>query len=129
MVVDSSALLAVAFREAERSVFLDVMDEAETLIVSAANAIETDIVAVARKGTRGERLLDDLLYDLSLEIVPVNDEQMRIARRALREYGKGRHPAGLNFGDLFAYALSKVTGEPLLFKGDDFRKTDVEPAL
>lgn len=129
MVVDSSALLAVVFREAERPLFLDVMLDAGDLTISAANVIEADVVAVARLGAQGDLLVDDVINDLGLRIVPVDSEQLRLARRAFREFGKGRHPAGLNFGDLFAYALSKAAGEPLLFKGDDFRKTDIEPAL
>ena len=129
MVVDSSALLAILLREPERQRFFEMLLSASRILLSASNAVECATVILARDGDRGEQLLDQLIEDLSIDIVPVDLDQVRIARRALRLYGKGRHPAGLNYGDLFAYALSKVSGEPLLFKGDDFSKTDVVPAL
>ncbi len=94
--------------------------------MSVASALEAGIVIQNRLGDEGARDLDLLLLSLRLTLVPVTERQLSIARRAYRHYGKGQHhPAGLNFGDLFAYALAKETGEPLLFKGNDFAHTDI----
>jgi ribonuclease VapC len=93
--------------------------------MSAASLLETAIVIEARYGEPGGNELDQLLQKAQIKIEPVTVEQAEVARRAYRSYGKGRHPAGLNFGDCFSYALAKVLGEALLFKGDDFSKTDI----
>jgi ribonuclease VapC len=126
MIIDTSALLAVFLAEPERSSFLVELMQAETRSISAANLFETGIVLEARRGEAAGRELDLFVFRLNLEIVPVDAEQVEIARSAWRKYGKGRHPAGLNFGDCFAYALAKFSGEPLLAKGRDFARTDVE---
>jgi ribonuclease VapC len=97
--------------------------------ISASNVIELDMLALRRAGAEGELLADALIDEFGIEVIPVDKGQIRVARNGFRLYGKGRHPAGLNYGDLFAYALSKITGEPLLFKGEDFSKTDVVAAL
>jgi ribonuclease VapC len=128
MVVDTSALLAIFLGEAERAQFLDLISQAETRYISAANVLETGIVLETRRGEAGGREFDLFLHLAQLEVVPTDSEQIEIARIAWRKYRKGRHLAGLNFGDCFAYALAKVMDEPLLFKGNDFIHTDLSPA-
>ena len=126
MVIDTSALLAIFLAEPERKQFLKLITEAETRLISVANALETGIVLEARRGEAAGREFDLFLNHARVEMVAVDTEQVEVARAAWRRYGKGRHPAALNFGDCFAYALAKVLGEPLLAKGDDFLRTDVE---
>jgi ribonuclease VapC len=126
MVIDTSALLAIFLAEPERKLFLDSILQAETRMISAANVLETGIVLEARRGESAGREFDLFLVRANLQIAPVDSEQVEIARSAWRKYGKGRHPAGLNFGDCFAYALAKFAGEPLLAKGNDFFATDIE---
>ena len=129
MVVDTSALLAIFLAEPERNHFLELLTQAETRRISAANALETGVVLEARRGEAAGREFDLFLHHAKFEVISFDSEQMEIARVAWRKYGKGRHPAGLNFGDCFAYALAKTLGEPLLFKGDDFKHTDLSPVL
>ncbi|MGA8310347.1 MAG: type II toxin-antitoxin system VapC family toxin [Terriglobales bacterium] len=126
MVIDTSALLAIFLAEPERKAFLDSIFQAETRMISAASVLETGIVLEARRGESAGREFDLFLVRTNLQIVSVDSEQIEIARSAWRKYGKGRHPAGLNFGDCFAYALAKFTREPLLAKGNDFSVTDIE---
>lgn len=126
MVVDTSALLAIFLSEPERGQFLDKIIQNQTRLISAANVLETGIVLEARKGEAAGREFDLFLVRVDLQIVSVDAEQVDIARSAWRKYGKGRHPAGLNFGDCFAYALAKISGEPLLAKGRDFSLTDAQ---
>lgn len=97
-------------------------------VVSCATVIETSIVVEARRGEIAGRELDLFLHRAGVRAVPVDEQQTQLARAAWRRYGKGRHPAGLNFGDVFAYALARARGDELLFKGDDFRQTDVAAA-
>ena len=124
MIVDSSALVAILRGEPEAAGLADALRETPVR-ASAATVLETATVV----GPEVAGQLDTLLGHLELEIVPLDGEQLRVARSAMASYGKGRgHPARLNFGDCFSYALAKVTGEPLLFKGDDFAHTDVTPA-
>ena len=129
MVVDTSALLAIFLAEPERRQFLNAIIQGETRYVSAANVLETGIVLEARRGESAGREFDLFLHHAKLDVVPVDSDQIEIARQAWRQYGKGRHPAGLNFGDCFAYALAKVLDQSLLFKGDDFVHTDISPAV
>ena len=131
MVIDTSALLAIFLAEPERKAFLDSILQSETRMISAANVLETGIVLEARRGESAGREFDLFLVRANLQIVSVDSEQAEIARSAWRKYGKGRHPAALNFGDCFAYALAKSSGEPLLAKGTDFVATgiDVCPAM
>ena len=125
MVIDTSALAAIFFGEPERQKFLTAIASAPTRMVSAATILETGIVLESRLGDAAGREFDLFVLRANLEIVPVNAEQAELARSAWRRFGKGRHPAALNYGDCFAYALSKWTGEPLLAKGTDFESTDL----
>jgi ribonuclease VapC len=126
MVIDTSALLAIFLAEPERKPFLDSILQAETRMISAANVLETGIVLEARRGESAGREFDLFLVRTSLQVVAVDGEQAEIARSAWRKYGKRRHPAGLNFGDCFAYALAKFSNEALLAKGNDFGLTDIK---
>lgn len=125
MVIDTSALAAIFFGEPERPKFLAAITEADSRLVSAASVLETGIVLEARQGEAAGREFDLFVVRANLQIVPVDAEQADLARSAWRKYGKGRHPAGLNFGDCFSYALAKACGEPLLAKGTDFASTDI----
>lgn len=125
MVIDTSAVLAILLGEPERGHFLKLISESEIRLLSAANALETAIVVESRRGEIAGRELDLFLHRAGIEIVAVDAEQFVIARRAWRKYGKGRHKATLNFGDCFAYALTKTSSEPLLAKGGDFSQTDL----
>jgi ribonuclease VapC len=129
MVVDTSALVAILQDEPERHVFNEAIESAESRLLSVANWVETSIVIEVRHGTAGLHLLDCFLDRGAIECVPVDLRQAKEARRAFSQFGKGRHPAGLNYGDCFAYALARVNGQPLLFKGDDFARTDIFPAV
>jgi ribonuclease VapC len=129
MVLDTSALLALLLDEAEAEEFRTVLEEDTTRLVSAATLLETAVVIEARKGDPGGRELDLLMHKAEIVVVPVDAGHVAEARRAFHRFGKGRHTAGLNFGDVFAYALARIAGEPLLFKGDDFAKTDVSRVM
>ena len=108
-----------------RQLFRAALEEDTTRLVSAATLLETALVIEARKGEPGGRELDALMHKADVVVVAVDGDQVSEARRAYRRFGRGRHAAGLNFGDLFAYALARTSGEPLLFKGDDFSRTDI----
>ena len=125
MIVDTSALLAVFFEEPEAEDFAQAIAGAEVPRMSAANLLEAGIVADNQTDPRTGRQLDALVANFRLRIEPVTEEQVLIARQAYLDFGRGNHPAGLNFGDCFAYALAKAAGAPLLFKGDDFARTDI----
>jgi ribonuclease VapC len=125
MVIDASVLVAIFLSEPERQSFLDDIIAAETRLVSAATLLEAGIVLEARRGESAGREFDLFVVRANLQIVPVDAEQADLARAAWRKYGKGRHPAALNFGDCFSYALAKSTGEPLLAKGTNFGLTDI----
>jgi len=126
MVLDTSALVAIFLGEPERDAFVQHVLQAETRLLSAANALETGIVLEAKRGEAAGREFDLFLVRAQFEVVPVDAEQVEIARSAWRRYGKGRHAAGLNFGDCLAYALAKFSAQKLLAKGEDFRLTDIE---
>ena len=127
VVIDTSALLAILLLgDPERGKLLQLLSESETRLLSAANALETAMVVESRRGEAAGRELDLFLHRTKIEIVAVDEEQFSIARFAWRKFGRGRHPAALNFGDCFAYALTKTSSEPLLAKGDDFRRTDLQ---
>jgi ribonuclease VapC len=125
MVLDTSALLALLLDEKEAESFREAVEEDPTRLVSAGTLLETGIVIESRKGEAGGGELDLLLHKADITIVAVDADQVSEARRAYRRYGKGRHAAGLNFGDVFAYALARTSGEPLLSTGDDFARTDI----
>jgi len=125
MVIDTSALAAIFFAEPERQEFLDAITAAGSRLISAASVLETGIVLESRLGENAGREFDLFVVRANLQIVPVDADQADLARSAWRKYGKGRHPAALNFGDCFSYALAKFSGEPLLAKGTDFNLTDI----
>jgi ribonuclease VapC len=128
MVIDASAIVAIAFNEEEAEAFERRIADDPIRLISAATVLEAAIVIEAKLGEAGGAELDLWLYKASVEIVPVDADQADVARRAWRRFGKGHGAAGLNFGDWFSYALAVVKQEPLLFKGDDFSKTDIEAA-
>ena len=128
MIVDTSALVAVVLGEPDAEAHLRSMATAETLAVSAATLTEALVVVEARQGREAATDLVALLAELEAEVVPFDEAQAGLAASAWRRFGKGRHPAGLNLGDTFSYALAAVRGEPLLFKGRDFAATDVTQA-
>jgi ribonuclease VapC len=128
MVLDRSAILAILLDEPERATFTRLIEQDQRRLVSAATLVEVSIVIESRKGEPGRQLLERFLDLTTAEIMPVTADQADLACDAFRRYGKGRHPAGLNLGDVFAYALARATGEPLLFKGNDFTRTDIASA-
>ncbi len=129
MVIDSSALLAILQDEPGRRELVEAIESADRRCLSVVNLVEASIVLETRRGPDAGRLLDSLVERAGIEVVGVDLEQGALARRAFARYGKGRHSAGLNFGDCFAYALAQALGDSLLFKGHDFSQTDVAPAL
>jgi ribonuclease VapC len=126
MVIDTSAVLAILLDEPEADDIEMAIDADPVRLMSAASYLETAIVVESRLGEPGGRELDLLLHKAGIEIVAVTAEQADAARDAWRRFGRGRHLASLNFGDCFSYALASASGEPLLFKGDDFDKTDIQ---
>lgn len=128
MVIDSSAILAVLLDEPEAPALARAIAADPRRLVSAFTALESSAVIEAKKGENGGREFDLLVHKAGLDIVPMDIGQVELARSAWRKFGKGRHPAGLNIGDCCAYALSRYSGEPLLYKGEDFSKTDVRGA-
>lgn len=125
MVIDTSAVLAILQNEPEAPAIEAAMERDAVRLMSASSALEAAIVVEARYGEAGGRELDLLLHKAHIDTIAFDAAQMELARRAYRRYGKGNHEAGLNFGDCFAYALSQHSGEPLIFVGEDFAKTDV----
>ena len=129
IVIDSSALLAILLGEPTADALLETVVAVPRRLVSAGTLIEAAMVVLARLGEAGERELDALLARLAVEIVPLDTAQAAIAREGFRRFGKGRHPASLNLGDLFAYALARACNAALLFVGEDFGRTDLVPAI
>lgn len=125
MVIDTSAIMAILQDEPEQELFVKAIDSMDSRAMSAVTLVEASMLTLSRRGDEGTRALDLFLAKAQIDIYPVDTEQAYLARRAFREFGKGRHPAKLNFGDCFSYALAQTLGEPLLFKGSDFTKTDV----
>jgi ribonuclease VapC len=125
MIVDSSAILAILFNEGDADRYARAIADADACRISAANFVEVAIVVEAQTKASGSRQFDAFFRRAGIVIEPVTEEHAHLARQAYTDFGKGRHKAGLNFGDCFAYALAKATGEPLLFKGEDFKKTDI----
>ena len=129
LVADTSAFMAILLKESDATQHRKALLGAEQVLISTATAVELHIVITAKLGSEGILRLDRLL-DLPLfEIVPVDQQQMVIANQAYERFGKGRHRAKLNYGDLFSYALAKSSNLPLLFKGNDFIETDLVPCL
>ena len=128
MIADTSAILAILFGESEAQRYDEAIATAPRCRMSAASFLEAAIVLESRSGTAAVHDLDAFLEAAEIELAPVTPGQARAARQAWRRFGKGNHPAGLNFGDCFSYALAEAAREPLLFKGDDFARTDIEAA-
>jgi ribonuclease VapC len=128
VVIDTSALVAIFLNEPERNHFLEQIIQADKRLISAATVVETGIVLEARQGPAVSRDFDLFLHEAGIEIVSVDETQAAQARSGFRQYGKGRHPAGLNFGDCFTYALAVVSGESILAKGDEFRRANLQIA-
>ena len=129
MIVDTSAVLAILFAEDDAARYADAIAQADTRQISAANYLEAGIVVDNQISAAAGRQLDTLISRAEIRVEAVTREHADIARQAYLDFGKGNHAARLNFGDCFAYALSKATGLPLLFKGNDFTKTDLTSAL
>ena len=125
MVIDTSAILAILQNEPEQDAFIEAIESADICLISAASFIEASIVILTRYGMDGIFDLDLFMAKAGIEISSVDSDQANIARRAFRDFGRGRHPAELNFGECFSYALAKSLDLPLLFKGNDFSKTDI----
>jgi len=129
MIIDSSVIVAILRKEPDWLHLSETLDSADCIRLSAASYLETSIVLDKRRDPVLSAGLDDFIDDVNVVIEPVTAEQAKIARQAYRDYGKGSgHPANLNFGDCFSYALARVKREPMLYKGDDFIHTDIQPA-
>ncbi len=128
MIIDTSAIMAILFGESDAAHYAQAISAAWPRRMSAVALLEATMVVEGKGGTGAGRELDLFLDKAEIELTPVTPEHVEAARRAWRRFGKGNHRAALNFGDCLAYALAKTTGEPLLFKGDDFAHTDVEAA-
>lgn len=130
MIIDTSAIMAILKREPEHEAFSTVLENTETILMSALTYFEASIVIDSLLQPALSRQLDDVIEKARITIEPVTVEQARIARQAYRDYGKGSgHKANLNFGDCFSYALAREKRQPILYKGDDFGHTDLRPAL
>ena len=125
MVIDTSVIIAIVQDEPDARALTERISEARVRLISAVSVLEAGIIAESRKGPDGAGDLDALLRRFEMDVVPFDAEQAGVAREGFRRFGKGNHPAGLNFGDCAAYALARVSGEPLLFKGNDFARTDI----
>ena len=128
MIIDTSAFIAILRGEPERIPFLEIMDAAKSRAVAAPTLLETSMVLIGKQNADIAKALDDFLAVSDIDILPFTADHLAVAREAFLRYGKGRHPAGLNFGDCIAYATARLEAMPLLFKGEDFRLTDVEAA-
>ena len=125
MMIDSSVLIAILENEPEAARLIEAIADDPVHLISAVSVVETSIVILNRRGEAGVAELDAFLQEAGIETVAVTPEQATLARQAYERYGKGRHPAKLNFGDCFSYAAAVAYGEPLLFKGNDFSETDI----
>ena len=128
MIVDTSAIVAILYRESEAQTFAQRIHDADVCRISVASYVELSIVVQTQLGAEGMRQADAFLRRAGIAMEPVTARQGELARQAFFDFGKGRHKAGLNYGDCFSYALAKATGEPLLFKGEDFSQTDIAAA-
>ncbi|MBS7701577.1 MULTISPECIES: type II toxin-antitoxin system VapC family toxin [unclassified Chelatococcus] len=128
MIIDTSAMVAILYREGEAEAFAQIIHDAEVSRISVANYVELSMVIENQLGPDGMRQAEAFIRRAGITIEPVTLEHGELARQAFLDFGKGRHKAGLNYGDCFSYALAKATGEPLLFKGNDFSQTDIATA-
>ncbi|MFC0206557.1 type II toxin-antitoxin system VapC family toxin [Sphingobium terrigena] len=128
MILDTSALVAILYREPEATRFAQAIHDADACRISVASYVELSMVIESQLGPEGMRQAEAFFRRAGITIEPVTLDHGELARQAFLDFGKGRHKAGLNFGDCFSYALAKATGEPLLFKGNDFALTDIEAA-
>jgi ribonuclease VapC len=126
MIIDTSALVAILYRESEAAAFAQIIYDAEVCRISVANYVELSMVVENQLGPEGMRQAEAFFRRAGIVIEPVTLDHGELARQAFLDFGKGRHKAALNYGDCFSYALAKATGEPLLFKGNDFSQTDIE---
>jgi len=133
VIIDSSAIIAILFGEPDAALYAEAIATASTTAqgvrISAATYVEAAVVVESYSSTAGAQQFDALMRRAGIVIEAVTEEQAQLARQAYSDFGKGRHPAGLNFGDCFSYALAKAAREPLLFKGNDFSQTDIERVL
>jgi len=130
VIIDASAIIAILREEPEARSSAEAIASASSRRISAVNYVEAAVVIDESRNPIASRRFDELFREAQLIVEPVTEDQARIAREAYRDFGKGSgHPAGLNFGDCFAYALAKASGEPILFKGEDFKHTDLSPVL
>jgi ribonuclease VapC len=129
VILDTSPLVAILAEEPDSDRYIGAISRAPRCRISAGNFLELSIVIEGQFGAEVLRQCDALFRRIGIVIEPVTVDQVHVARQAFHDFGKGRHPASLNFGDCFAYALAKLTGEPLLFKGEDFKKTDIIAAF
>ena len=128
MIVDTSAVIAILLNENDAQIYANAIVQADVCRMSAATFVEVSIVVEIQTKSAGSRQLDAFMRRAGITIEPVTEEHAHLARQAFTDFGKGRHPAGLNYGDCFSYALAKATSEPLLFKGKNFAKTDLAAA-
>jgi ribonuclease VapC len=128
VIIDTSAIIAILFSEDDAKSYVDAIAAADSCRISAATFVEAAIVIESQTKSGGSRQFDAFIRRAGILIEPVTEEHAHIARQAFIDYGKGRHPAGLNYGDCFSYALAKASAQPLLFKGTDFAKTDLNAA-
>lgn len=128
MILDTSAMVAILYREPEAAAFTQLIHDADVCRMSVASHVELSMVIARQLGSGGMRQADAFFRRAGITVEPVTVDQGELARQAFLDFGKGRHKAALNFGDCFSYALAKATGEPLLFKGGDFSQTDIKPA-
>jgi ribonuclease VapC len=129
MIIDGSVLVTIVLVEPGWELLRERVAGAERRALSAVSLVEAGMVLENRKGPAGAHQLDSLVHDAGLDVIALDERQSRLAREAFRHFGRGRHPARLDFGDCRAYALARASGEPLLFKGDDLARTDIEPVL
>lgn len=129
MVIDTSAIVAILFNEADQRLYDEAIESAPVRLISAVTRVELSFVIEGRKGDAGRERLERFIAMTGSEVVAVTPHQAEVAIDAFRRFGKGRHRAGLNIGDCFSYALARATEQSLLFRGDDFIHTDIRPAL
>jgi ribonuclease VapC len=129
IVVDTSALIAILDKEPDANLYAEAIAEADSPLISTATLVELNIVMLNRHGIKAAHIVDRLIQEGGFQVESFTIQHAELARDAYARYGKGQQPAGLNYGDCFSYALAKATGLPLLFKGQDFSKTDIVPVL